>query len=73
VDAIVFLERGRGAAEVRRVSAEDALERLLTEMPSYGEEVDDLHERAIRSVTSAPAFRLHYQSIEDGIRLLSAL
>ncbi len=73
VDAIVFLERGGGIADVHRISAEDALERLLTDMPSYGEEVDELHERTLRRVTAAPAYRLRYQSIEDAIRLLSAL
>jgi serine kinase of HPr protein (carbohydrate metabolism regulator) len=73
VNAIVLLERGGGHSEVHRISTEDALERLLTEMASYGEEVDDLHERTIRRVTAAPAYQLRYQSIEDGIRLLSAL
>jgi hypothetical protein len=73
VGAIVFLERGGGLAEVRRISREDALERLLRDLPSYGEEVDDLHERTVRRVTAAPAYRLRYESIEDGIRLLSAL
>jgi hypothetical protein len=73
VDAIVFLERNGGTADVRRISAEDALERLLRDLPSYGEEVDDLHERAVRRVAAAPAYRLRYESLEDGIRLLSAL
>jgi len=73
VDAIVFLERGAGTPEVHRVSAEDALELLLRDLPSYGEEVDDLHERTVRRVAAAPAYRLRYDSLQDGIRLLSAL
>jgi hypothetical protein len=73
VGAIMFLERGAGTAEVRRISEEDALDRLFRDLPCYGEEVDELHERTVRRVAAAPAYRLRYNSLEDGIRLLSAL
>jgi hypothetical protein len=42
-------------------------------MPSYGEDVDEIHERAVRRLVEVPAYRARYELIEDGVQLLSAL
>jgi hypothetical protein len=72
VGAIAFLERG-GGPSARRISGEEAVERLLTDLPAFGAEVDDLHERAVGRLAVVPAHVLHYDSIEEGVALLSAL
>src|SRR5262249_8039325 len=40
VGAIVFLERATGPARLLPISADEAIARLLADMPSYGAEVD---------------------------------
>ena len=49
------------------------IDRLLAGMHSYGEEVNRLHESTVEVLTEVPAFRLHYQSLDDGVRLLSEI
>jgi hypothetical protein len=72
VGAIAFLERG-GGPSVRRISGEEAVERLLADLPAYGAEVDGLHERAVSRLAIVPAHVLQYDSIEEGVALLTAL
>jgi hypothetical protein len=73
VEAIAFLERGAGTPSARRISSEEAVERLLADMPSYGEEVDAMHERTVNRLAGAKAAIIRYESIEDGVNLLSSL
>jgi hypothetical protein len=73
IGAIAFLDREPGAQLVEPLSREAALERLFADMPSYGPEIDPIHERAIRAVTEAPAFRLRYETIQQGLDLLSQI
>jgi hypothetical protein len=73
IGAITFLDRGPGAPFIEPLSPEQAVDRLLADLPSYGPEVDPIHERAIRAVTEAPGFRLHYETIQQGLDLLSQL
>jgi hypothetical protein len=73
VEAIAFLERAPGRARAVCVGREDAIDRLLADTPSYGPEVDAMHERAVRAAARAPAFQISYDFIEDGVRLLSGL
>jgi len=73
IGAIVFLDRGPGQPFVERLSAEQAFDRLRSDMPSYGPEIDPMHERAVRALTGKPAFRLRYETIQQGLDLLSQL
>ncbi len=73
IAGVVFLERRPGSPQVRRISGEEAVELLLADMPSYGEEVDARHERTIRRLAEVPAFRAYYEWIDDGVRLVSDL
>jgi hypothetical protein len=74
VAAVVFLNRrNEGAPHVERVPPDEAAELLLADLPSYGPEVDDLHERAIGMLAGLPAWRLTYSELSDGIELLSKL
>ena len=73
VNAIVFVEREPGVAALRSIASGEAFERILADLPTYGEEVDAMHDRAVRGVCTAPAFLLRYDVLADGVRLLSAL
>jgi hypothetical protein len=73
IDAVTFLERRPGPATMERITGEEAVERLLADMPVYGEDVDELHERTVRRLAGAPAYRACYESIEDGVELISGL
>lgn len=72
--AVVFLERQSGAAAyVEPVAPAGATERLLAEMPSYGPEVNAMHERTVRRLAEAAAFRLCYQTLPEALQLLDSL
>jgi hypothetical protein len=73
VAAIAFIERRGGRPAMEPIGEDEAIERLLADMPSYGGETDVLHEQTVRRLASLPAHRLMYENIEDGVRLLSAL
>ena len=74
IAGLVFLDRqSGGAARAESMTSSAAVEALLDDMPSYGEEVNAIHERAVRALLGVPAWRLHYQSLEDGIRLVSEI
>jgi hypothetical protein len=73
IAAVTFLDRGPGRPSLTAISQEEALDRLLSDLPTYGPEVDPIHERAVRRVTEAPAYRLRYETLQDGIDLLSTL
>lgn len=72
VGGIAFLERG-GGPSARQISGEEAVDRLLGDLPSFGADVDDLHERVVSRLAIVPAHVLHYDTIEQGVTLLSAL
>jgi hypothetical protein len=73
IGALAFLDRGPGPPALRRISPEEALDLVLADMPCYGPEVDALHERAVRRLVEAPAYRINYQSVDDGIALLGEI
>jgi hypothetical protein len=73
IGALAFLERRSGPAGAQAISGEEAVDRLLADMPSYGEEEDALHERTVRQLAAAPAYVARYESIEDGVRVVSGL
>jgi hypothetical protein len=73
IGAIAFLDRGPGEPFIEPLSPEQAFQRFRSDMPSYGPEIDPIHERAVRAVTDKPAFRLRYETIQQGLDLLSQL
>ena len=74
IRGLVFLDRTSGGpARWERRPSPEAVDLLLQDIPSYGEEVDPLHEKTVRSLRDVPAFRLYYQSKEEAVRLLSEI
>jgi hypothetical protein len=72
IGGIVFLERP-GRAGIERMAPGQATERLLADMPSYGEDVNAMHERTVRKLSGAPAWRMRYETLEDAVRILGTL
>jgi hypothetical protein len=72
ISRIVFLARdAEGPAALEPVPRSETLELLIRDIPSYGEEVNAIHERTVETLTGVPAFRLRYRSLEEAVRLLS--
>ncbi len=71
VGSLVVLDRERqGTARMEPIRPEEAGEILLRDLPSYGPEVNALHERVVRKLAALPAWRLTYCELSDAIRLL---
>ena len=74
IRGMAFLDRKHGGVDgIARMPKNEALEELLRDRPGYGAAVDALHERTIRQLVELPAYRLRYQSLEDGVRLVTRL
>jgi hypothetical protein len=73
IDKLTFLDRGPGRPSVISMDREEALDRMLSDLPTYGPEVDAIHDATVRRLAEAPAYRLRYESLEDGVRLLSEI
>lgn len=74
ITGVAFLDRTQGGtAGIEKMPRSEALEGLLADRPSYGATVDARHEKAIRRLLELRAYRLRYQSVEDGVRLVSRL
>lgn len=72
VDFLVFLERGESGG-LSRLSDEDAMERMLADSGSYGPATFARHERAMRRLLHAPAYRLRYATLEEALSELERL
>jgi hypothetical protein len=71
VGGLSWLERSRGARPaIKPVESAEVARQLLSNC-TYGEEVDAMHARATRKLLDLPACRLQYESLDDGLRLLS--
>ena len=55
------------------MAPEDVAASLLAEMPSYGAEVNAVHEKTIGDLSLLPAWRVHFHQLEDAIRLLTEI
>jgi hypothetical protein len=72
IRSLVFLSReSEGPARVERMHPADVEASLLADLPSYGAEVNAMHERTIHSLASLPAWRLTYRALDEAIRLMS--
>jgi hypothetical protein len=54
-------------------SIDEALGRMLDDMPSYGPEVNAMHERALHGLESVPVFRLRYSDLAEALGALEQL
>ena len=74
VGGIVFLDRAAGGhARTEPIDSGEAVASLIADMPSYGDEVNAMHERTVRALLDVPAWRLHYRSFDEALRLLSEI
>ena len=73
IRGVAFLDRTSGVAGIEEMRISEALEGLLRDRPNYGSRVDARHERTIMRLVELPAYRLQYQSLEDGVKLVARL
>jgi hypothetical protein len=73
IGTIALIERGPGPACAIPATGDEAVARILGDMPSYGPVVDAMHERTVRRLAEVPAFRLRYERLEDASRLLAEI
>jgi hypothetical protein len=74
IGRLVFLERGPGCSpRLITISGAESVGRLLREMPSYGSQVNAMHERTVRRLGEVPAYRMQYERLDDAIDLLEDL
>ncbi len=70
----MFPDRASGGpARAERMIPAEVAELLLADLPSYGPEVNAIHEQTVQSLAKLPAWRLRYRTLEDAIRLLFEL
>lgn len=71
VGGMAWLDRRQGARPaMERVGPAEVVRQMLSSC-GYGDKVDAMHERATRRLFDLPACRLRYESLDDGLRLLS--
>ena len=71
IGSLVSLDRrSSGAPHCEAIPAREITDGLMNDIPTYGPDVDAMHERAIRGLESLPAWRLRYSSVDDGVALL---
>jgi hypothetical protein len=73
IEGIVFLDRGRGAAGAQPLGGAEAVELILSDLPSYSDDVDSWHERTVRTLAGARAWRMRYETLEDALGILGSL
>ena len=72
IESVVLLDRRpAAAARIVRISGEEVVEQILHDMPSYGQDVSEMYARTAGRLLHVPAYRMQYETLEDGIRLLS--
>ena len=72
VETLVFLERGESGG-CSRLDGEEAMERMLTNSGAYGPATFARHERALRRLAGAPAYRLRYATVDEALDALERL
>jgi hypothetical protein len=74
IRALVFVDReSSGAARLEPIASAAAEALLLADLPSYGTEVNLVHEATVRSLAELPAWTLHYRELDEAIALLRDL
>lgn len=73
VGHLVVLNRRSGTARLEALPRGEAADSLLQDAPSYSDEVNRLRLRTFGRLHVLPSYRLHYDSLEDAIELLTQL
>ncbi len=74
VDHLVFLNRSAsGSVHCIPVSRQDALNRLLRELPVYSAKVYETHCNSLNQLLEAGAYEIKYSNLDEGVRLLDQL
>ena len=74
IGGVVFVDRSSGVqARLERVEPSAAVEALLTDLPTYGDEVNAVHERTIGALMAVPCWRMHYRTLDEALELLSGI
>jgi hypothetical protein len=74
IDSIVMLDRRPGVdARLIPVPTAAALEDLLRDLPSYGDEVNARYEQGVNTLRDARSFRLQYERLDDALQLLATI
>jgi serine kinase of HPr protein (carbohydrate metabolism regulator) len=74
IERVVFLNRrSTGGALARPLTSQEALDRLLLEVPAYSEEVWRRHRDTVATLVSAPAYELQYRTFAQALPLLCKL
>jgi hypothetical protein len=72
IGGLVFLDRESGGpARLDAMTPGDAIETIIADLPSYGEDVNAMHERTVCGLAGVPAWRMRYGTLEEGLELLS--
>jgi hypothetical protein len=72
IGTLVFLDRQtEGPARTETMAGGEVATVLLRDLPSYGPEVNAVHERTVGILAALPAFRMTYSSLPDAIRILT--
>jgi hypothetical protein len=72
IETLIFLERGASTG-LSPLCHEEALERMLANSGSYGPATFARHERALRRLLEAPAYRLGYATLPEALDALETL
>jgi hypothetical protein len=73
VDHLVLLDRRPGPPCISSVAEDEVRDRLLSDSPNYGEQVRLMYERTICRLSGLRAWRMQYESLDEGIRLLAGI
>jgi hypothetical protein len=74
IRALVFVDRESGGTpRLESMPSGETTDRLLADLPSYGPQVNAVHEATVRSLAELPAWRLHYRELDEAIALLRGL
>jgi hypothetical protein len=74
IAGLIFLDRQSGGApRVEVIDSKAAVQELIADVPSYGPEVNTMHEETIGELARVPAWRMHYQTLDEALELLSGI
>jgi hypothetical protein len=74
IHTLAFIERSPGIQpSIQKIPADEAFQFLLRDRATYGRRVDNLHEKAVRRLVAVPSYRLRYDNLEEGRKLVENL
>jgi hypothetical protein len=74
VGCVVLLDRqGAGGARAEAIPPSEIVERLIGDMPSYGDEVRARMEKTAQKLLGVPAYRLTYSRLDDAVATVGRL